>query len=1015
MIILHLSAYHMGLVAWAETDRFDEAAARQGRHPFALNADELRGHLMGLGIPMRENFGPAGRRTMLISLPSTAGQPVPSAPLGSVPQPAEAEALGVWEIDALLPRDEEYTALMAAVTAEEPPAEHLQAGRDAQYWGHAMRFAANLARLQRFVPTVEEDSRAAYARWRPMMTPGDRRHFDQLAALMPPSARAVIDANDPGRRLTGPRDALRAIVEITLDQIVRQGAQQSQDPGDITDQPPGIGGELIGALTRRNDRRMKGLGAQLARIRQRINEWRYPLDGADTAPVRLCLQLSPPEQDARGPWTIRHMLQARHNPGLLASGDDVWQARHLDGIREPGFNLRVFMERESRRLLTICPDLEGRWLSNGQPADREIDNEAAHAIITHHAAHLKENGFSVLVAADWAGPDQGISIVGKARPARDDGSTGMAGLSAIMEFDWNIALGDQEISARDLDALADAQTPLIRLQNRWMDATSPQARDAVRRWLNRPPGGATAREVLAAYINPDDDQGVAIDPGEWLGAIAEQMESRQPISPREVPAGLTGELRPYQERGYGWLEWLTGWGLGACLADDMGLGKTITSLAVMLADQEEGIDRPCLIACPTSLLGNWRREAERFAPSLGTYTHHGTTRANSARRLQERAGDARLIISSYGTVQRDEQMLAQIPWRTLVLDEAQNIKNPESKRAKAIREIGAERRIALTGTPVENHAGDLWAIMQFLNPGLLGSRDRFRRRFTLPLRNTEDTDTAEKLHRITAPFMLRRMKSDPEIAPDLPEKFENKVHCTITREQASLYAAILRDLEERLERTTGIERLGLIFRTTTRLKQVCNHPAQLPGAERATITGRSGKLTRLVEMAEVTRSAEQKSIVFTQYVQMGRILQDELSRTTGEEVPFLHGAVRPHERDRMVEQFQNDSATGLIIVSVRAGGHGLNLTAATNVFHYDRWWNPAVENQASDRAFRIGQTKNVQIHKLICLGTLEEKIDRIIESKTELADRLVGSGDDWLGQMSNHDLRDVLSLTEEAA
>ena len=1016
MIILHLSAYHMGLVAWAETDRFDASAAPQGRHPFALNAAELRGHLMGAGLQMRSNPGTAGRRTMLVSLPSVPGQPLPSKRLRNVPDPGDAVAMGTWEIDALYPDDQEYAALMNAMLRHDDPAPHIQTGRDAKFWGFAMRFATNLARLQQFVPTVEQDKRAGYARWQPVLRGEDRAQFDRLAAAMPPSARAVTDANNPAHGHLGPRDALHTIIDITLDQIVRNGARDSQDAGDVTQQTPGIGGDLIGALTRRDDRRMGPNDNGMRRLRQRLSEWREPLENIAMAPARLCIQLSPPDDDPEGTWTLAHLLQARHDPGILKTAQDVWHGKNLDGMQENGFNLRRFMAREQRRLETLCPAATTEHLPGGEPADTPLDNEQVHRIITEHAADLADHEFRVLVPADWARPDQDLRIEGTAKPAEAEGSTGLAGLAALMDFDWSVALGEDTITAEEMDRIADAKMPLIKLRNGWLDATSERVREAVRRWRNRPADGTPAHAILAAVINPEDHgPDVTISAGDWLGEIARQLENREPVNPRPVPTSLRGELRPYQERGYGWLEWLTGWGLGACLADDMGLGKTITTLAVLLADQEDGIDQPALVVCPTSLLGNWRREAERFAPSLGIHTHHGNNRARSAAQLWEMAGDARLIVTTYGTLQRDGNVLAETPWRTVVLDEAQNVKNPDSQRARAARELHGDRRIALTGTPVENHAGDLWAIMHFLNPGLLGTRERFRQRFTLPLRDTDDTETAETLHRITAPFALRRMKSDPEIAPDLPEKFENKVHCAITREQASLYSAVLRDLEERLEGATRIGRLGLIFQTTTRLKQICNHPAQLPGEDTDRIAGRSGKLARLLEMAEETRSSGQKSVVFTQYVQMGRILQNELERATGEYVPFLHGSVRPAERDRMVEAFQTDPGVSFIIVSVRAGGHGLNLTAATNVFHYDRWWNPAVEDQASDRAFRIGQTRDVQIHKMICLGTLEEKIDRIIDTKSELAERLVSSGDDWLGRLSNHDLRDVLTLTEEVA
>ena len=351
-------------------------------------------------------------------------------------------------------------------------------------------------------------------------------------------------------------------------------------------------------------------------------------------------------------------------------------------------------------------------------------------------------------------------------------------------------------------------------------------------------------------------------------------------------------------------------------------------------------------------------------------------------------------------------------WAGVVVDEAQNIKNPETKQARAARSLKADYRVALTGTPVENNVGDLWSIMDFLNPGFLGSRADFKRTFLVPIQASRDPEAAARLKRLTGPFLLRRLKTDKAVIADLPEKMEMKAFCPLTREQASLYAAVVRDLERRLESAEGIRRKGAILGTLTKLKQVCNHPAQFLG-DNSAIPGRSGKLTRLTEMLEEIMEVGDRALVFTQFAEMGRILQGYLQESFGREILFLHGGVPQHQRERLIERFQREDGPPVFVLSLKAGGTGLNLTQASRVFHFDRWWNPAVENQATDRAFRIGQRRNVQVHKFVCAGTLEEKIDEMIIRKQELAEKVVGTGEGWLTELSNKEISALFTLREE--
>jgi SNF2 family DNA or RNA helicase len=394
--------------------------------------------------------------------------------------------------------------------------------------------------------------------------------------------------------------------------------------------------------------------------------------------------------------------------------------------------------------------------------------------------------------------------------------------------------------------------------------------------------------------------------------------------------------------------------------------------------------------------------------------HHGLARTRG-REFVEEAGRHAVVISSYSLVHRDIEILKDVAWSGIVLDEAQNIKNPEARQSRAVRSLTADYRIALTGTPVENNVGDLWAIMEFLNPGFLGSAAEFRRSFLLPIQKSADPDAADKLRKLTAPFILRRLKTDRSVLQDLPEKMEMKVFCNLTPEQASLYKSVVADTTRALDTSTGIRRKGVILAALTKLKQVCNHPAQFLGDE-SPLPGRSGKLSRLTEMVEELLAEGDRALIFSQFADMGERLRSQLSATFGQEALFLHGGVPAHKRDRMVERFQNggDSGPRLFVLSLKAGGTGLNLTAANHVFHFDRWWNPAVENQATDRAFRIGQKRNVQVHKFVCVGTLEERIDEMIERKKAIADNVVGAGEAWLTELSTAEIKELFSLRQEA-
>ena len=686
-------------------------------------------------------------------------------------------------------------------------------------------------------------------------------------------------------------------------------------------------------------------------------------------------------------------------------------------LERSGPNVREFLLLSLGQASGICPGI-AESLEDAGMAGYATDTAGAHGFLAGEAAALEQAGYGVLLPSWWTRGGAKARLAARAS-VRGTGMRGGGGLSldTVVSFDWEVALGDQKITIEELEELAREKSPLVRVRGQWMEMSAAEIRSAID-LLRKGAGRAAFRNVIRMEVGAEGAPG-GLDFGgvRAEGRIAEvlnQLGGKANLRDIGPPEGFSGTLRPYQLRGYSWLSFLREWGLGGCLADDMGLGKTIQMLALMQRDWQAGERRPVLLVCPTSVMSNWQREAARFTPELPVLVHHGSGRMRGAQFKREAERHA-VVVSSYGLVQRDAKFLRGVSWGGVVLDEAQNVKNPEAKQAGAARSLEADYRFALTGTPVENNVGDLWSIMEFLNPSLLGTQAEFKRNFFVPIQAEQDRGAAERLRRATGPFILRRLKTDRSVISDLPEKMEMKVFCPLTKEQASLYVSVLREAEEALDSAEGIQRRGMILATLSKLKQVCNHPAQFLN-DNSSIANRSGKLARLTEMLEEVMEVGERALVFSQFAVMGHILKRHIQETFGREVLFLHGGVPRGQRDRMVERFQDGSGgPQVFVLSLKAGGTGLNLTAASHVFHFDRWWNPAVENQATDRAFRIGQSRNVQVHKFVCAGTLEEKIDAMIERKKQVAEEVVGTGEGWLTELSNDDLREVLALSREAA
>ena len=1017
MLIIHAAHLDGSLALWGEDSDPPPQPDRQpsDHHPRSASANRMA-EVLG--------FGPddqAAAEAMAIAwLPTQGRNPVPSETMANPAHRSRAKPrIKPWRVPVLKLTTPSTLQILHRFKHNHVPRTGVILSANVAYWQQVVLFAAALAARQQFLPSVAQRGEQAEAVWTPLFIGDDAHRLAELAKAMPGSARALTPLNASREPDTPPQAALKEFITGLMNHIVRQ------DPDKSAVIPPrtpfdSAHDAWIHALTK-PDRTVHASPARLQHLRRQVGEWQRPIAVAANSPYRICLRLEEPtdsDPDTHDPpaairqddWYLRYFLQPHDDHSLLLPLDAAQeQPNHA---LQPDFNLNEFLLTTLSQAGSVCPSIR-ESLQTRKPTGTHLGPEQAHQFLTQQAAALQQAGFGVMLPTWWTrrGTKAKPTIRASVKTPAMQGGANMT-MASLVDLDVQIALGDQLVEAEELFRLADLKVPLVRFRGQWVEIDVGQIQAAADFWRNRKQ--LTLREAMQIGLRADqkaeDDNFTLVAEG-WLTELLQSLQQKSQIRILETPQEFSGELRPYQTLGYSWLEFLRRWGLGACLADDMGLGKTIQTLAALLRDRQQGNDRPNLLVCPTSVINNWQREAGKFTPDLPVLVHHGPNRDQNEKFAQQ-AGNHQLVITSYGTMTRDQELLAAVDWRSVILDEAQNIKNPVTRQAQAARSLPADYRIALTGTPVENHVGDLWSIMQFLNPGLLGSQAEFKRRYFNPIQAGGDPDAAIRLQKATGPFILRRLKTDQSIIDDLPDKHESKQYCNLTREQVTLYEAVLRDAETRFETADGMNRRGSILDTLVKLKQVCNPPRQLLG-DNSPIEGRSGKLARLQEILDEIIPADDRVLIFSQFAEMGAILQQHVQETYGLETPLFHGGVSRKNRDLMVDRFQNDpKGPQVFVLSLKAGGSGLNLPRANHVIHYDRWWNPAVENQATDRAFRIGQTKDVHVHKMICAGTLEDRIDLMIETKQQTAERVVGaSSERWLTELSNAELRDVLALS----
>jgi len=1028
LLIIHCG-YGKGFFLWGERSfsgksfrgkrRFKEGGARD--HLFDPGAERIAAALSELGF---EHSDLSRKEKLKLNLPTIEDKyPIPSTSmLGDLPKAhsdAPVATHAAWFVETLpvgITDMLELRDIFAARELASPDGRFLMNGvmaaLDLCYVMECFGFSMSLLERGRFLPDIKVsgDGTKYEPLWSPMFIGDDATRHNRLESVAPDIIRTREGSGSLPLTFS-----LREICSDFIDGLVRL-AWTKKGAADRDASSHRIAKAIIGNMrlaessVREKKRRGKlvnalnphalwirslgwlgetdGLSQSLASIYPEVKEWRDRYEWFEHAPFKLKLKLSGGENpDA---WRLEYSLR---RPGTreAITAKDVWNGGDCEtsGI---GAYMRRYLLLMLGRIGSLFRPVRDS-LESDAPEWCALSRAEAADFLRNCAPELSGIGVEVIYPEWWNENSSDMLSI-----------RGTRGITS--PFKWEPAWHGVVLSDDEKRAIMFGESPLARIRGSWV-FISPEHLEEITSHISGLPEELSPMDaVRLAVRDPFVDGFTGLPELESIyGALCRGV----PLELLDAPVSMKGELRPYQRRGYSWLAFLSGLGIGACLADDMGLGKTVQALSMIQRYRDMGHHGPVLLVCPTSVIENWRLEILRFFPSMPFYVHHGHERLRGSKFAGEAKRKA-MVLSSYSLLYRDADLYKGVDWLGVVLDEAQNIKNPDTRQSRSVRAIKSDWRIVLTGTPIENHVGDLWAIMEFLMPGMLGNRRQFTNKYVKPIVQAPDARLMDGLRRKISPLVMRRLKTDPDIAPDLPLKIQTHEYCGLKKEQIKLYSSVTEELAREIGHASGITRKGLVLVGLTRMKQICDHPS-LFAKDGDYSCERSSKLERFISMAEEMFETGDRALVFTQYVEMGNILKYQLQEHFGKEVFFLHGGVPKDGRDRMVSAFQEGAGPQFFVLSLRAGGVGLNLTRANHVVMFDRWWNPAVETQAIDRAYRIGQTRNVQVHIFCCRGTLEERIDELISSKKEVANMVVESSDNWITELSDRELQRLLSLS----
>jgi hypothetical protein len=890
--------------------------------------------------------------------------------------------------------------------AEAPP-DGLELGGTARATFAVLELAQGAVTEGLVHPQLEYDARRWFAFWAATLDDTVEKALEQIAAALPEVCAAAFD----GDREAAVHDLYPYAVDHIARARLRVANVRLTSPSRRTRSPIEL---FLEGLTAPTAELPEHSGYSM--LERKLTKWVDDgLTQLNNSPWKVVLRL---DERETSDLALEVWLQAEDDATLSLPASLLWNG---------GDEVFAFMRASDPRraliqgLTAIEPVLAegGIVFDELEPADVDLDQDRVRFFLRDAIPRLEELGVQVLLPSDWLRSSSRLRVNLRATTRRDPTarSSGLLGTAELASFDWRLAIGDSELSEEELQELVTSKDPFVQVGGRWHALRRTDVEKALRFLEKRRTGNGIVELVRAVSGLETEEAGLELGEvtlDETLDDLLHGGEDRH-FHPLPTPKAMQYALFPFQERGHGWLRMLGDLRLGGILADDMGLGKTVQAIAMLLSEREEaGADAfgPTLVVCPMSVARQWVAEIEKFAPSLRVHLHHGTDRLSGAV-FAAVARESDVVVTSYDIVTRDVEDLCTVAWDRLLLDEAQDVKNPATKRARALRRVPARRRLAMTGTPIENRLQELWALMDIVNPGLVGSREWFERNFAGPIELFGDERALQRLKSMVQPFILRRPKDADEVELELPPITVEKDYCKLTIEQANLYRATVDRWMPQIEKhESSFNRRGAVLAMLGQLKQVCNHPEMVLYTG-APLAGRSGKLERLVELLQAVPEGE-KSLVFTQYPGFAALVP-HLEERLGRKVGFFHGRLTARQRDELLTSFTSEDGPSVLVISIRAGGRGLNLPAANHVFHFDRWWNPAVEQQATDRVYRFGQRKPVFVHSLICQATLEEKIDLLLESKKELAEKVIsGRSEDWLGDLDLDAIRAAVALAPEA-
>jgi SNF2 family DNA or RNA helicase len=1039
---------------WVETDtiatqRQDKSIASDlYRHPQHLAAAELREFLtdsLGIQLINHRQF-PEVFSPQYFLLPSYHDRPLPSLELARYLETDLPDTfdLGYWQIDCYQMVMLNSSKLASNITKLLKDIHFLtindltevQMGADLLFWYHYTQSLRQVILKDQYIPALRYRSieqapakstkktkknilapiAEIYPAWE-IISEQYTADIDRYSELMPLACVSGF-STIPDEPVFYDRAALlKHFSTCLLTEII------ANTPSNAT-----IDKQIDGSLLQMCWQQNGALPGNLIDIYEKWQTWRDKIARSQsTTNFYLCFHLQEPLQPEK-PWVLSFQVAAKNDPSRRVPTDAYWQ---LKGETLASFQQQFGTDFEQHLLMNLgyaarmYPKL---WagLETDKPTQLKLSTDETLDFLKESAWILEDAGYKVIIPAWWTPQGRRRAKLKLKATGRKAGGSGKKksyfSFDTIVEYHYELAIGNESVSTLEWQELVDNQSQLVQFRGQWLELDQSKMQEMLAFWQKNqedtPELDLLDLMKLAARENSDIE--VDFDRDELLGEIMGTLGDKSRIEVLPEPKLFIGKLREYQQRGVAWLNYLESLGLNGCLADDMGMGKTVQVIARLVQEREMATPEelaelpPTLLIAPTSVLSNWQKEIYKFAPHLRSLIHHGSQREQDLKVFKNNLQACDVLITSFTLARKDEKLFGGVEWQRLVVDEAQNLKNPKAAQTKAINKISAQHRLALTGTPVENRLLDLWSIFNFLNPGYLGKEAQFRKLFEVPIQRENDRVQSVTLKKLVEPFILRRVKTDPAIIQDLPDKVEQKLYCNLTKEQAALYEATVKDVEDKLNEVEGIQRKGLILSTMLKLKQICNHPRQFLQDNSDFTPERSHKLDRLTEMVKEVVAEGESLLVFTQFTDIGEALVKYCKSTLRANTYYIHGGTSRDKREQMITSFQDpETEPTIFVLSLKAGGVGITLTKANHVFHFDRWWNPAVEDQATDRAFRIGQKKNVFVHKFVTLGTLEEKIDEMIEDKKKLAGSIVGADESWLTELDNNAFKKLIALNRD--